>query len=78
MQSILEEFISREGTDYGAVEYSLERKVEQLKAQLSQGDVVISFDPQTESCTLLTRRDFRATQAAMAADSDAGDYSPDE
>lgn len=63
LQAILEEFIAREGTDYGEVEYSLERKVEQLRQQLSRGDVVISYDPQSESCTLLTRRDFAQAQA---------------
>lgn len=52
LTAIIEEFISREGTDYGVHEYSLEQKVQQVMKQLHSGEVVISFDPETESCSL--------------------------
>ena len=52
LRAIIEEFISREGTDYGAQEYSLEQKVQQVRNQLERGDVVLNFDPETESCDL--------------------------
>ena len=52
LRAIIEEFISREGTDYGAHEYSLEQKVQQVKNQLERGDIVLNFDPETESCDL--------------------------
>jgi uncharacterized protein YheU (UPF0270 family) len=52
LRAIIEEFISREGTDYGAHEYSLEQKVQQVRNQLERGDIVINFDPETESCDL--------------------------
>jgi uncharacterized protein YheU (UPF0270 family) len=52
LRAIIEEFISREGTDYGAHEYSLEQKVQQVRNQLERGDVVLNFDPETESCDL--------------------------
>jgi uncharacterized protein len=52
LTAIIEEFISREGTDYGETEYSLEQKVEQVKAQLNRGEIVLNFDPETESCDL--------------------------
>ena len=32
--AIIEEFISREGTDYGHREYTLDEKVEKVKSQL--------------------------------------------
>ena len=67
LQAILEEFVSREGTDYGEVEYSLERKVAQLQQQLSRGELVVSFDPQAETCTVLSKRDFAAAQADVDA-----------
>ena len=55
LQALIEEFINREGTDYGLEELSLEQKVEQVKAQLQQGGAVIAFDQVTESCTLMLR-----------------------
>ncbi|MDX1492344.1 MAG: YheU family protein [Pseudohongiellaceae bacterium] len=53
LKAILEEFISREGTDYGDHEYSMEQKLAQLYTQLERGHIGISFDPNTETCTLV-------------------------
>jgi uncharacterized protein YheU (UPF0270 family) len=55
LQSVIEEFITREGTDYGMVELSLEQKVSKVKRQLESGKAVIAFDVGTESCTLLLK-----------------------
>ncbi len=54
---LIEEFITRDGTDYGEQEIALEHKVKQIERQLAGGDVVIVFDPASESVSLLTRRD---------------------
>ncbi|MGB4055186.1 MAG: YheU family protein, partial [Porticoccaceae bacterium] len=59
LRAIIEEFILREGTDYGDYEVSLERKIEQVSKQLQRGDILITFDPATENCTLLTRHQFQ-------------------
>lgn len=59
LQSILEEFISREGTDYGEHELSLEDKVRQLKPQVIRGDVLIIFDPAQERVTLLPKQEWQ-------------------
>lgn len=53
LDAIIEEFITREGTDYGNYEYSLEQKVAQVKRQLHRGEVCITFDPLSETCQLL-------------------------
>ncbi|MBC7458403.1 MAG: YheU family protein [Bdellovibrionaceae bacterium] len=58
IQSLIEEFILREGTDYGAVEASLEKKKEQVSKQLENEDIKIVFDPNTESVTLMTAHQF--------------------
>jgi uncharacterized protein len=50
---VLESFVLREGTDYGAREFSLEEKVGQLMRQLERGEAQIVFDPQTQSVTLV-------------------------
>lgn len=57
VHGLIEEFITREGTDYGEVEFSLTDKVEQVKAQLSNGEVVVVFDAVLESVSIKTRRD---------------------
>jgi uncharacterized protein YheU (UPF0270 family) len=56
--AVIEEYILREGTDYGVQEASLESKIKQVHRQIIQGDVLITFDPVTENCTLLTRNQF--------------------
>ncbi len=55
LQAVIEEFITREGTDYGVEDYSLEQKVQQVKRQLEEGKVIIVYDPVVESCTLLLK-----------------------
>lgn len=62
LSGIVEEFIQREGTDYGVNEVSLDDKIQQVKRQIERGDVVITFDQQTETCNLLTRVNFQRYQ----------------
>lgn len=54
LRKIIEEFILREGTDYGAVEYSLDLKVGQVLKQLQRGDAALVFDDQTETIDIVT------------------------
>tara|TARA_R100001377_G_scaffold4565_2_gene2594 strand:- start:788 stop:994 length:207 start_codon:yes stop_codon:yes gene_type:complete len=56
LTAILEEYASREGTEYGEVDYSLAQKVAMLRKQLVRGDIGISFDAETESCSLISLR----------------------
>ena len=60
LRRLLESFIAREGTDYGEVERSLDEKVNDLRAQLSQKHIHIVFDGESESFTLITDREARA------------------
>lgn len=53
--AVLEEYISREGTDYGDYEYSLAEKREQLRQQIKAGKICLCYDPVSQSCTLLTK-----------------------
>jgi uncharacterized protein len=55
LRGLVESFVLREGTDYGAREFTHEQKVAQVMAQLARGDARIVFDPETESVTLLMR-----------------------
>ena len=51
--AVIEEFISREGTDYGHREYTLDEKVEKVKSQLVKGEIKLIFDSETSSCNLV-------------------------
>ena len=54
---LMEEFISREGTDYGWQELSLEDKVSRLRRQVENQEVLIIFDEDSETCQLINRED---------------------
>ena len=75
LRAVIEEFILREGTDYGSYEVSLENKIDQVRGQLTRGEVLITFDPATENCNLLTRNQFqryKAEQQQQNQDQQAG------
>lgn len=57
LEGILQEFIAREGTDYGAVEAQAEAKTAQLRAQLARGEIVVVLDPALESVSLLPKKE---------------------
>ena len=68
LDALMEEFILREGTDYGDQELSLAGKKSRLQRQLKRGDVLITFDPQTENCNLLTRQQLRRALVEQVAE----------
>lgn len=53
LQGLLEEYASRDGTDYGDHEVPLQSKVDQLKVQLKQKKLVIWYDEKTVSTNLV-------------------------
>ena len=57
LQGVVEEFVTRDGTDYGEVEIPVETKIAQVMAQLKSGNAVIVFDQEAESCTVLRSDD---------------------
>ncbi len=56
LHRLVESFVLREGTDYGAREFTHEQKVAQVLAALERGEARILYDPGTESVTLLPGR----------------------
>ena len=52
LRGVIEAYVTREGTDYGAQEVSLETKVLQVRQQLDEGTAVLVYDEETESCTI--------------------------
>ena len=55
LQALLEEFATRDGTDYGERELDLEEKVERLQYQLRAGDLHILYDLDCEQWDLVPR-----------------------
>ena len=53
---VIEEFINREGTDYGEFELSLNQKVQRLLDQIQRGKAYVVFDPDLESTSILSRQ----------------------
>jgi uncharacterized protein YheU (UPF0270 family) len=53
LRGVLEEFITREGTEYGADDVALERKLAQVQRQLERGEVVVLFDGDAETVNLV-------------------------
>lgn len=57
LHGVIEEFVTRDGTDYGEVEISLETKIAQVFSQIKSGKAVIVFDQKSETCTILKNDD---------------------
>lgn len=58
LNGIIEEFIMREGTDYGVEEVSLERKKQDLINQLKSGHVVIVYSELHETVNMMLAKEF--------------------
>jgi uncharacterized protein YheU (UPF0270 family) len=57
LQGVIEEVISRSGTDYGEVEASRETKFRQVKQKLETGSAVLIFDDETETTNIFLADD---------------------
>jgi uncharacterized protein YheU (UPF0270 family) len=55
LQGMLEEMVTRDGTDYGENEVSLEEKISQLRRALEGNKAAIVFTPETESWTVIAK-----------------------
>jgi uncharacterized protein YheU (UPF0270 family) len=56
LQGVVEEFITRNGTDYGETEIPLETKIGQVKNQLKSGMAVLIYDTETQTCNILSSK----------------------
>ena len=53
LNGLIEEFVTRNGTDLS----DAPRSIEQVHKLLEQGKAIIAFDEDTESCNILLRED---------------------
>lgn len=73
LRGLAEEFVTREGTDYGTGhgmgarsgpgEWTLDQKVDQVLAQIECGEARIVFDLETETVGIVPSRDLRSGSA---------------
>ncbi len=59
LDAVIEEFVTREGTDYGKTDVPFERKIESVRRQIETGEVLIVFDESMQSCNIISRDDPR-------------------
>jgi len=57
VRGVVEEFVLREGTDYGETEASIETKIHQVKTKLEKGLLVLVFDDVSETTNILNADD---------------------
>jgi uncharacterized protein YheU (UPF0270 family) len=64
LRSVVEDLVTRDGTDYGAVEKTLEQKVSALLRALERGEAQLVVDLATESIGVQTKEAL--SQEALA------------
>lgn len=63
-EGLVDEFITREGTDYGEREHTLAEKRASVMRQLERREIAIVFDFESESTTLVSRDELSRLQLA--------------
>ncbi|MBI4767368.1 MAG: YheU family protein [Deltaproteobacteria bacterium] len=56
LRGLIEEFVTREGTDSGYTEKSLDENVEMVKKQLEKKEAFIVYDEETETANIVSKR----------------------
>ena len=53
LRGVMESFVLREGTEYGARDFTLEEKLAHVYRQLERNEAQIVFDPATETIHII-------------------------
>lgn len=53
LNAVVEEFVTRPGTDYGERERSLDAKIDDVMRQLRRGEAKLVFDPETGTVNIV-------------------------
>lgn len=64
LRGVVEAFVLREGTDYGAREFTLAEKAAHVMCRLEQGEAELRFDPKSNTVDIMRVR----TKAGRCAD----------
>jgi uncharacterized protein len=52
LRAVVEEFVTRDGTDHSSVV----RRIEAIMAQLNAGNAEIHYDDETKSCSIVSKQ----------------------
>jgi len=55
LTGVIEEFVTRDGTDYGIVEIDLEQKIRSVLRQLEKGEALIVYDETTMTTNIVLK-----------------------
>jgi uncharacterized protein YheU (UPF0270 family) len=68
VEGLVDEFITREGTDYGLREHSLDEKRQSVLKQLARNEIAIVFEFESESTTLVSCDELKRLGVSLARD----------
>lgn len=58
LRGLVEEFVTRDGTDYGSSERSVEDKIHDVLRQLESGEAKVVFDAESETANIVMTREL--------------------
>jgi len=64
LNGLIEQYVLREGTEYGARDFSLEEKVRRVRQQLDAGQVLIVYSDELGVAELIPEREFDGSKVA--------------
>ena len=53
LDAVIEEFVTRDGAIHGHADIAMQTQAESVRRQLRAGRVVLVYDEETESCTIV-------------------------
>ena len=62
LQAMIEEFVSRDGTDYGKIEKSLSEKANEIMGKLQLGEIKIIYDKVSKHVDFLPKDSHKKYQ----------------
>lgn len=63
LRGLIEEVVTRNGTDNGYIQATLEQNVAMVMAQLQRKEVVVVYDERTRTANIIPRRDLPLSPA---------------
>ena len=79
LRRVAEEFVTRDGIDYGAAEKTLDEKVADVRRELELGRAAIAYDAETDTINIVTKGAPGIVQSmagAIETEANMGDRSP--
>ena len=59
LRGLVEEFVTRDGTDYGLAEKTLGQKVAALMRQLERGEAAIVYDRESQTTSIVAKHSLK-------------------